>query len=728
MQRRDFLKSSGAIVLGFTFGPPASAKVEALSPNAWLRIDPSGNVTVLIEKAELGQGAWTALAMILAEELEADWAKIRLEQAPTISGVYEQTLTGGSSSVRKSWTSLRQAGAQAREMLIAAATATWKVNRASCRAEAGAVIHSPTGRRLEYGELVERACTIAVLNPEAIPLKDAKQFRLIGKPLPRKELPAKVNGRAKFSIDVQVPGMLYAVIARCPTFRGKAKRWDAAAAKAVPGVRDIVPIEPLGKDIQTSGGVAVVADSTWAAIQGRNALRIEWDLGPHGGESSAGLRDLAAKHLQQPAMYCAREDGEVASALTSAAKTIEALYELPFQPHATMEPMNCTADVRTDRIEMWVGTQYASYVQKLLREFSGLPAESVIVHNEWSGGAFGRRALYDYPMEAWQISKAVAKPVKLMWTREDDMQHDFYRQLSFQKMTAAIDAQNRPIAWNHRIVATSATQMFETPEVLRDPRKLSEAEMYGATEVPYGIPNLRVEFSPLESGVRRAWWRSVSPSFTAFAVECFIDELAAAMRKDPYEFRMELLADGAKQANPAFPPDLPDMRRRLRKVLEIAAARGQWRNPLPSRWGRGIAAHFSCGTAVAHVVTVSVEQDGKVKVRNVFSAVDCGIVVNPDGAKAMIEGGINYGLTATLFGEITIVNGAAAQTNFDSYPVLRMEDAPPIEVYFVENGDAPAGLGEPALPPIAPAVANAVFAACGRRVRRLPITPERLHG
>jgi isoquinoline 1-oxidoreductase beta subunit len=446
MQRRSFIKSTGGLILGFVLHQNGFAETETLEPNAWVRIDRAGDVTVLIEKADFGQGAWTALAMILAEELEADWAKVRLEQAPTIESVYQNTLTGGSSSVRKSWAGLRQAGAQAREMLVAAAADQWRVPKSSCRAEHGAVIHQPTQRRLLYGELVDHAARMPLLNMDAVPLKDPKQFRLIGKPLPKKDVPAKVNGTARFGIDVRVPGMVYAVIARCPTFGGKPVKFDAAEAKAAPGVIDVVEIPPLAGTMRTSGGIAVIAEHTWAAIQGREALKIEWDRGPHARESSASLRELALAQFQKPPYFCAREEGEFTQPSTGA-KTIQAIYELPFQAHATMEPMNCTADVRADRIEMWVGTQFAGELQKLFRELSGLPAEKVIIHNESSGGAFGRRALWDYPAEAWQVSKAVNKPVKLVWTREDDLQHDFFRQLSYQKMRA--DPPLGSIGWLH---------------------------------------------------------------------------------------------------------------------------------------------------------------------------------------------------------------------------------------------------------------------------------------
>jgi isoquinoline 1-oxidoreductase beta subunit len=726
MERRDFLKTAGSLVVGFRLGGNVRAANPSLVPNAWVRVDPSGDVTLLIEKADLGQGVWTGLAMILADEMEADWARVRLEQAPSVAGVYEHTSTGGSSSTRRCYTIMRQAGAHARETLIAAAAETWDIHRSECRAENGAVIHVATGRRILYGDLSEKASRMPRLNLETIPLKDPKQFRLIGRPVPAKEIPSKVDGTAHYGIDVRVPGMLYAVVDRSPVVGGKPKQYDAEAAKAVPGVRAVVVIEPVADPVRTVGGVAVVADNTWAAVQGRAALKTVWDDGPNAGESSESFRQTAQRLLEAPAAFYARNDGDASAALAGANRTIEAAYELPFLAHAPMEPVNCTADVRPDRIEMWTGNQIPLEVAKAIGELAGLPARAIRVNNVPSGGAFGRRAHFDYPAEAWQVSKAVGKPVKLIWTREDDIRHDFFRQLAFQRIRAGIDGQGRPVAWTHRIVSTSSWQLFASPEEIEDPRKLAEAEVEGAATVPYAIPNVRVEFTPLPSSVPRAWWRSVANSFTAFAVECFVDELATAAGKDPYEYRMELLAGSRKIPNAIFPAEAAVDTDRWRNVLRVAAERGGWGEALPAGWGRGIAAHSSFESYVAYVVTVSVEGDGRVRVRRVVGAVDCGLVVNPLGAQAQIEGAMNFGLGAALMGEISIAAGRVEQSNFHEYRVLRIDSAPPIEVHFVESGNPPGGLGEPGVPPIAPALANAVFAATGKRIRRLPITPERV--
>ena len=719
LDRRDFLKAGGLIV-GFTFGGPPSLASPNFTPNAWLRIDVSGQVVVLVEKSELGQGIWTTLAMMVAEELEADWTKVRVEQAPAIPGVYENMSTGGSGSTIGSWDGLRQAGAQAREMLIAAAAQKWNVPKASCRAENGTVAHLDSGRRASYGELAELAASMPVLNRQVIALKDPKDFRLIGKSIPRTDIPAKVDGSATFGLDVRVPNMLYAVIARCPTFGGKPASYDAAAAKAVPGVRQVFEVPALPRLNNTAGGVAVVADNTWAAIQGRKALNITWNRGANASESSDTLRLLAETQMRGLATYVSREDGDVAGAEASAAKLVEAVYEQPFQPHASMEPMNCVADVRPDRIEIWTGTQWPLSIQDSLAALSGLPKESITVHNQWSGGAFGRRGQWDYPAEAWQLSKEIGKPVKLVWTREDDFQHDFYRQLSFHRMKGALDTNSRITSWSHRVVSTSIREVFDSPERLQDPARLARQEMGGAADIGWAVPNVRIDYAPLRSAVPRAWWRSVESSFNTFAVECFVDELAHAAGKDPLAFRLELLEGDRTVKNPSWPPD-PLVTKRLRGVLQTAAQHGDWGHPLPAGWGRGIAGYHGFDTYVAYVVVVSSEEGGAIRVRNVVGAVDCGRAIHPDGVKAMIEGSVNFGLSATLSGEITIANGAVEQSNFDTYRTLRMPQAPAIDVHIVESGERLGGMGEPGVPAIMPAVANAVFAATGKRIRRLPL-------
>jgi len=711
MERRDFLKLGG-LIIGFPAALPRQLQAAGgFTPNGWLRIGQAGDITVLLENTDIGQGSWTGLAMLVAEELDADWNSVRIIQAPADPKVYPHLSTGGSGATIVGWEYLRQAGAQAREMLIAAAAGRWQAPRESCRAEESRVRHQPSGRSFTYGELVEDAARLTPPDPKKAPLKDPKDYRLIGRAVPRRDVPLKVDGSAKYGIDVQVPGMLYAVVARCPTFGGKPKKYDAAAAKRIPGVREVFEIPAIGRMPNTASGIAVVADNTWAAMQGRKALAATWDLGPNASESSETLRELAQKQLQGPATYVIQERGNAEQAFAGAAKVVEAIYELPFQPHATMEPMNCTADVRADGIDIWAGTQCAREINNLLAGFSGLPSEAITIHNQWAGGGFGRRYQWDYPTEAWQISKAAGKPVKLTWTREDDMQHDFYRPLSYHRLRAALGPDGRPVAWTHRIVSTSIREVFDPPERLKDPAAVARQE-HGGSEILYSIPKLRVDFAPLPSCVPRAWWRSVSASFNGFAVESFIDELAHAAGRNPLDFRLDLLREEGEDAA---------VIRRIRKILEVVADKGGWAKPAPAGCARGIAAFYSFGSVIGYVATVSKEPNGAIRVRQVTGAVDCGTAVNPDSVKMMVEGSAIFGLSAALQGEVTVANGAIVQTNFDGYRAVRMADAPAIDVHVVNSGAEIGGMGEPGVPPIAPAVANAVFALTGERPRKLPI-------
>jgi isoquinoline 1-oxidoreductase beta subunit len=721
MQRRDFLRAGAGLALGFVYARNGAGATSPLQPNAWLRILPDGNVTILIEKTDLGQGIWTGIAMLVAEELETDWETIRLEAAPADRNVFKDLVTGGSGGMIGSWDSLRRAGAQGREMLIAAAALTWHVFPAECRAERGTVVHPASGRRLTYGALVETAATLPVPDVSPASLKQPHEYRILGTSVPRKDIPPKTDGSAVFGIDIRVPGMLYAVVARCPTFGGKPASYDAAAAKAISGVLQIFEIEPLPRLENTAGGVAVVADSTWAAMEGRKALNVRWDLGPNAAESSETLRKQAQSQLEVPPTYISLERGSPVNVLASAQKVIRATYELPFQPHATMEPMNCTVDVRADRMEVWTGTQCPLEVQDRLSKLAKQPVSALTIHNCWSGGGFGRRFQWDYPAEAWQISKAAGHPVKLTWTREDDFGHDFYRPLSFHGMAAALDARGQLAVWSHRIVSTSIRQVFDSAEQLTSPQRVAGQEL-GCASMPYAVPNMRVDFAPLTSCVPRAWWRSVSESFNVFAVECFIDEIAAAAAQDPLQFRLDHLRAAEKDPNHTW-HERPSLLPRLRRVLEVAADRAGWSKPLPTGTGRGIAACYSCGSFVAYVATVSNESNGSIRVRKVDAVVDCGFAVNPDSVKAMIEGGANFGLAAALAGEITIANGAVQQTNFDTYRTLRMPEAPDISIEIINSHEDLGGLGEAGVPPIAPAVANAIFAATGKRIRKLPIMP-----
>jgi isoquinoline 1-oxidoreductase beta subunit len=727
--RREFLKAAATtgagLVIGFYLpGKEGSAQAavptEPFVPNGWIRIAASGEITILVEKDEIGQGIFTALPMIVAEELEVDWKQIRVEHAPTNPRVYKDLNTGGSGSVNGCWDPLRQAGATARTLLVQAAAKRWSAPEDACRAVNSRVLHAPTGRMLSYGELAEAAAQLPIPKPESVHLKDPKDYRLIGKPAPRTDTPSKVDGSAIYGIDFRVPEMRYAVIARCPYFGGKALRVDSTKAKAMPGVRAVVEIPAMGPPPNTAGGVAVVADSTWAAMEGRRALEVEWDHGPNAGESTESLRAQYKPLARAPAFYVARNEGDADAALAAAARTHEAAYEMPFLAHATMEPMNCTAYAREDGLDIWAPTQAPQYILSIAAKRLNYPPEKVRITSLLSGGGFGRRYQSDYAVEAAQVSRAAGCPVKVVWTREDDMQHDFYRQANYHRMRAGLDAQGKVVAWSHRIVSTSIRQVFDPPERLKDPKRVAQQEMDGARGLPYDVPNLRVDYVPALSGVPRAWWRSVADSFNGFAVESFVDELANAAGADPLAFRLKLLEADRKVPDPMSPDDPPADTKRLRDVLRFTAEKAGWGKPLPKGWGRGIAGYYSFDTYVAQVAEVSVEK-GELRVHRVVAGVDCGRVVNPNIAAAQTEGGIIFGLTAALRGEITIAGGAVRESNFDDYPILRINEMPEIQVHFVESSEHPTGLGEPAVPVIAPAVANAISVATGKRLRRLPI-------
>jgi isoquinoline 1-oxidoreductase beta subunit len=722
--RRAFLKAGAAggaaLIVGFHL--PAEAYAQAPPPerkppnpfDAWIRIDKDGRVTLIAAKSEMGQGVLTSLPMILADELDVEWSQVRVEQAPTNPTIYDHG-TGGSGSVRTSWTPLRQAAAAARQMLVEAAAEVWHVGPETCTTEKGHVVHGPRQKRLPYGSLVEDAAKRPVPDFAKVTVKAAGDFRVIGTDVPRTEIPSKVDGSARFGIDARVPGMLYAVIARCPSFGGKAKSFDAAKAKAVPGVRHVVEVPAVAEGAHSAGGVAVVAESTWAAIQGRQALQIEWDRGTNATESSAALRERFEATLQKPGK-AVRSEGDADAALAKAMRRVEAVYELPFQAHATMEPMNCTVDVRPDRAEAWAPTQAPQWARDVIAQVAGVDPDKVVVHTLLMGGGFGRRYQADFAVEAAQVSKAVGAPVQLLWTREDDMHHDFYRPAALHRLTAALDGEGALHAWHHRFTSTSIQAFWNNPA---HPQPPEESEIGGAADLAYDVPHLRVEYAPTATGVPVAWWRSVESSLNAFSVESFLDEVAAAAKVDPLALRVKLLGKPrAAQQKPS--DDAPVDPARLKAVLELAATKAGWGTPLPAGRGRGIACHYSFATYVAEVAEVSL-QNGAPRVHRVVAAVDCGRVVNPDGVRAQIESAIAYGLSAALKGAITIKDGAVEQDNFNAFPVLRIDEMPAVEVHLVPSQEAPTGIGEPALPPIAPAVANALFAATGRRIRRLPM-------
>jgi len=720
ISRREFVIRSAVagagLVVGVRLSPLATAQEDSKGPkkqepnpfDAWIHVGPDGKISLIVAKSEMGQGIRTGLAMILAEEAEVDLNAVSVVQAETRPDLYPHLGTGGSGSTMENFTPLRRAGATVRELMITAAAAEWNVPRTECVAKKGSVVHAKSSRKASYGELAEAAEKLPRPDPEKVPLKDASKFEVIGHATPRVDIPSKVNGSAQFGLDVRVPEMLFAVVARCPTFGGKAAKFGAAKAKAITGVRDVFEIPALGADKFTAGGIAVVADSTWTAMKGREALDITWDHGAAVSESSDGMREALRAAAQKPGKRV-RNDGDVDAALSKKAKKVEAVYELPLLAHATMEPMNITVHARGDKAEVWAPSQSPDWVQRTVASVLGIEAPKVVVHTTLMGGGFGRRYMADFPAEAAQIAKVVGKPVQLVWTREDDMTHDFYRPAACHHMRGAI-ADGRPVAWFHTLTSTSIRAYWD-PKA--DP---SRQEVGGAEQMPYAIKNVRLEYNPVASAVPRAWWRSVENSFNGFAVESFIDELAVAAGADPMEFRKKLLV---KPANWKAEDEDDVDPGRLRGVLELAAEKSGWGKPLPKGRGRGIAAFCSFGSYFAEVAEVTVK--GKdFKIDRIVAAMDCGQVVNPESVRSQTEGAIIYGLSAALKNEITIKNGAVEQTNFDSYDPIRISEAPPIEVHLVKSGEDPGGMGEPGLPPLAPAIANAIFAASGQRLRNLP--------
>ena len=706
--RRDFVETAAGLVIAFHLAPHATpARTAApFSPNAWVRIGTDGVVTLTLDKSEMGQGSQTGLAMILAEELEADWTSVRLGPMPENPAGWSRTMrTGGSAAIRSSWEPLRKAGAAAREMLIDAAASTWQVDRATCRAEQGAVVHTPSKRRLTYDKLVAKAAQLPV--PKDPPLKDPKDFRLVGTRTRRLDTPSKVDGSAQFGIDLKVPGMLVASIERAPVLGGSIRSVNAEAAKALPGVRHVVELEASswmgpkgGWAAGCAAGVAVVADTYWQAVIGRRALQIEWDEGDAGALGSESVRSQLAALAAQPAVV-AQTIGDAAAALASAAKRIEAVYEVPFVHHATMEPMNCTAHVRADGADIWAPTQNQEHAQKVAAQVTGLPVEQVRIHTMLSGGGFGRRLEPDFVSEAARVSKAVGAPVKVIWSREDDMRNGFYRPTSLNRVAAGLDAGGRLVAWTHRIAGTPLRLKFGPLE-----KGIDDSLIDGAVDLPYTIPNLLVDQATLElAAVPRGPWRSVGVSHNGFVTEAFLDEVAAAAGRDPFELRRELLRD----------------KPRHRRTLELAADKAGWGTPLPAGRGRGIALAEWGPTTCAEVAEVSVADDGAVTVHRVVCAVDCGQPVNVGQIEAQIQGGVVFGLSAALYGEITLAAGRVVQGNFDSYRVVRLPQSPHVEVHIVPSSEPIGGTGEPGVPPIAPAVCNAIFAVTGKRIRRLPI-------
>jgi isoquinoline 1-oxidoreductase beta subunit len=701
MERRSFIKAAagaaGGLLLGFhipeggaavveaQFGPPRNA---AVTPNAFIRIGTDDVVTLIIHKPDNGQGTETSIAMLLAEELECDWSRIRTEFAPIDPALYGGPLQGtfGSLAIRTSYEPMRRTGAAAKQMLVQAAAARWGVEAGQCRAENGAMINLTSGARLTYGSLAEAAAKLPV--PATIALKDPAQFRLIGQPTKRLDTPAKVTGRATFGIDVRLPGMLYAVVARCPVFGGKVARFDATKAKAVAGVTHVVEI---------SQGVAVVATNTWAAMQGRRALQIEWDEGSNAALNTAGIRELFGSLIQKPGAV-AEHHGEGDAALATAARRIEAVYEAPYLAHARMEPYACVAHVSGSDCEVWVGTQIPGQAHSSAVQASGLLPANVRVHTTYMGGSFGSRGGGAFVAEAVEIAKRIGVPVNLTYSRDDELQHDLYRPASVVQLAAGLDSEGWPSVWTARIACP--TWMGLRNGVARE-------SVEGIA--PYAIPHVHVEYHDPGIGIPTGYWRSVGLSQNAFFAESFVDEVAAMSGKDPVALRRRLLSKSP----------------RLLNVLEVAAEKAGWGKPLPAGRFRGVAAVAGFGSFNAQIAEVSVTL-GKLAVHRVVCVVDCGRVVNPSGVEQQMEGGLVYGLSAALRGNITIDRGRVQQTNFHQYEPLRISEMPVVEVHIVPSTNAPGGVGEVATPAIAPAVTNAIFAATGKRIRRLPISLEKL--
>jgi isoquinoline 1-oxidoreductase subunit beta len=703
LSRRALLQAGAAAGGGLLLSlnlPFASGDAEAavaFAPNAFIHIDSDGQIVLTMPYVEMGQGPYTSIPMLIAEELEVDLKQVRLEHAPPNEKLYGNPLLGGlqatgnSNAVRASWQPMRQAGATARTMLILAAARRWNVGPASCRAENGEVLHVSTGKRLKYGELAAAAAEIPI--PDNVALKQPKDFKLVGTRAKRLDTPAKVNGTAVYGIDVRPPNVKIATLAQSPVFGGRVKSIDDTAAKAVKGVRQIVRLDDA---------VAVVADHMGAAKKGLAALVIQWDDGPHAKLNTKGIVDELEQATLSPGAV-AQSVGDVETAMARATTKVGATYQVPFLAHATMEPMNCTVDVHKDGIEIWVGSQAIARVRAAAAKTAGLPLDKVVVHNHLIGGGFGRRLEADGVIRAVEIAKHVEGPVKVVWTREEDIQHDMYRPYWFDRMSAGLDAKGMPVAWSHRFAGSSVLARWAPPffNIGLDPDTTE-----GAIDLVYGLPNLHVDYVRVEPpGIPTAFWRSVGPSHTVFVVESFMDELAAAAKQDPVAYRLALL----------------DKTPRAKAVLALAAGKAGWGQPLPERVGRGVSLQFVFATYMAVVAEVEVSKDGAIRVRRVVCAVDCGTVVNPDTVEAQIQSAIIFGITAALHGQITLKDGRVEQSNFDTYQMLRINEAPAIEVHIVQSSEPPGGMGECGTSCIIPAVANAIFAATGKRLRKMPV-------
>lgn len=716
--RREFLKASGAgmaaLAIGFSWNPrkglalpphPASAE---LVPNAFVRIGTDESVTVIAKHLEMGQGSYTGLATILAEELDADWQRVRVESAPADAKRYANLVfktlqgTGGSSAMANSWQQLREAGASARALLVSAAAAQWRVSASELRAERGIVYHDASKRQATFGSLVKAAAALPL--PTQVTLKDPRQFTLIGTRPARVDVPAKCNGTAQFSLDVVMPNLLVALLARAPQFGATVASFDPAATLAVPGVVKVV---------QVPRGVAVLAKSFWAAKKGRDKLVIQWDDTHAEKRSSAQIMDEYRKLAEQPGTR-ARKTGDAAQALQSAATTVSATFEFPYLAHAPMEPLDCVVKLTAQRCEIWAGDQFQTIDQMNAAKTAGLDPSQVFINTLYAGGSFGRRAnaFSDYIVEAVSIAKAHGAdgtPIKLLWTREDDLRGGLYRPMYFHKLQAGLGANRELTSWRHVIVGQSIMADTIMAAMIKD--GIDPTSVEGAATIAYDIPHVSVDLTTTKTGVPVLWWRVVGSSHTTFAVETFMDQVAHAAGQDPFEFRRKLLAKES----------------RMKGVLELAAEKAGWSSaPLPKGKGRGIAVAEAFKTFVAQVVEITVQESGRIKVDRVVCAVDCGVAINPDIITAQMEGGIGFGLGAALWGNLVLENGRVQQSNFNDYRVLRMNEMPKVEVHIVPSAEAPTGVGEPGVAPIGPALANAIFSATGKRVSALPLSKSGL--
>jgi isoquinoline 1-oxidoreductase beta subunit len=720
LNRRDFLKLStlagAGLMLSINFfdSKIAKASVDApasFEPNVYLKIGSDGKIIIMAKNPEIGQGVKTSMPQIIAEELEVEWNTIEVQQG-MLDNRFGAQFAGGSTGIKTNFDTLRKAGATAREMLIEAASRRWNISLDKCYAENGFVIRKGTGDKLSYGELAEAASKLNVReNP---PLKDKKDYKIIGKAIGGVDNPLIVTGKAEFGLDAKPKGLVVACIERCPVYGGKVKSVDDSAALKVDGVLQVIKIEPTSNPTQIVAGIAVIAKNTWAAMKGRKALKIEWDYSGGETENDSNLKSQFEKNINSKTDPL-RNDGNVDEAFANAKKVHEGIFEAPFLAHAPMEPMNYIADVRADGADLWGPTQVPGAVRARAAEITGLAPDKIKVRMTRVGGGFGRRLMADYACEAIYVSKTIGKPVQVVWTREDDIQHDFYRPAGMYKIKAALDDSNKLIAW-HITSSTTSRGMFSGST---NPAHQTEVFPDG---FPAGfVPNFRMEYVPVVSKVPRGAWRAPGHNVTAWIDQTFIDEMAVLAGKNPVDFRLELLGEEDKMmpyrdhGGPVYST------RRLKNVIRLAAEKSNWYQPLPKGTYRGFAAHFMFGAYVAEVVHISMTDPNTIKLERAYAVVDCGLVINKSGALNQLEGGIIDGLSATLNQAIHIENGRAKEGNFDDYKLMRMKDAPKVEVHLVESDEPPEGLGEMTLPPIAAALSNAVFAATGKRIRKLPI-------